>query len=607
MSADDHQLVGDDDARAEELVRVRLENETLSDVVAVVSFSADLEHVLERVVDLLTRASRCHACFIYLVADHQLRLRAASPVYRHLVGRLAFGVDEGLAGWTVRNRTAAFIHDNAKDDPRTNYVPELEEERFQSMVAVPIPSRAGQAIGAVVLHTVAPREFDEGILNVLERAASLVAGAIENAQLYEDARLRVGALTRLSSLAQEIAAVVRRADLYRVATSGVRTLLPCDICRLYEFDAEGQLRLVAADPPSSRSASAVEAGAGVLLDLLDSASGRPDAAQEALIEALELTEPPGAAMAVPLMAGAELLGALVVAAREPWVEHGTEMLRAAAHQVAVSLQRASLIERLTEENVVRDLFEALAAGNLELAAGRARAAGFDLERSHLVIDVRARVGANPSAWAKRAERIEEALRRAIPGAVCDIGPDGLRALLPVPGEKPAAMAPTTRMLDAFAVEYDVVVGTSDARRGAGAARRNLRDAADSARIAQALHNEPIVLPYRDTGAYRYLIGLIDEGGPEDHLQEAVQRIITYDLQRRSQLLTTLETYLEQGRAPAPTARVLMIHVNTLRQRLERIEKLAGLVLSDEDLVAVQLAIKLARVRRVPGTGARDAG
>src|SRR4051794_36477296 len=110
------EVIGED--LEEELLRVRLENETLSDVVSVVAFSPDLEHVLDRVVELLTRASRCHACFIYLAKDGELRLRAASPVYRHLVGRLAFGVDEGLAGWTVRNRTAAFIRENAKDDPR---------------------------------------------------------------------------------------------------------------------------------------------------------------------------------------------------------------------------------------------------------------------------------------------------------------------------------------------------------------------------------------------------------------------------------------------------------------------------------------------------------
>ena len=48
----------------------------------------------------------------------------------------------------------------------------------------------------VVLHTVAPREFDEGALTFLAHTASLVAGAIENARLYEDTRRRVEALTR---------------------------------------------------------------------------------------------------------------------------------------------------------------------------------------------------------------------------------------------------------------------------------------------------------------------------------------------------------------------------------------------------------------------------
>ena len=54
------------------------------------------------------------------------------------------------------------------------YVPELEEERFQSMVAVPILAKAGDVIGVVVLHTEAPREFDDDVLNFLVHTASLV-------------------------------------------------------------------------------------------------------------------------------------------------------------------------------------------------------------------------------------------------------------------------------------------------------------------------------------------------------------------------------------------------------------------------------------------------
>lgn len=578
------------------LRQVRLENETLSDVVSVVSFSADLDHILERVVDLLTRATDCHACFIYLTVEDELRLRAASPIYRHLVGRLAFSINEGLTGWTVRHRTSAFIRDNAQDDERTNYVPELEEERFQSMVSVPIPSRAGESIGAMVLHTVAPREFDVGILNVLERAASLVAGAIENARLYEDARDRVEALTRLSMLAQDVAGVVRRSELYQLATSGIRTLLPCDACRLYELDSDGQLRLASTDPPIEPSVTGVETGAAVLLDLLDSSGTRRVSAKDALAEALELAEPPRATMAVPVTAGDERLGVIVVASNDAWQDYSLEVLRAAAHQVAVSLKRAELIERLTEENVTRDLFDALEAGKLEAAVGCARATGFDLDRPHMIIDVRGRADAAMSSWDSGYERVESALRRSVPGVVCDLRHDSLCALLPLAGETPQVIAPTMRIVQALADEYGVIIGCSEARRGASEAQVSLHEATDSVRIARALRDQRTVLPYRATGAYRYLIGMIDGGGPNDHLREAIDKISAYDQQRRSQLLHTLEEYLARGRAPAATARALTIHVNTLRQRIERIEKLSGLDLYEEDLVALQLAIKLAHIR-----------
>ena len=80
--------------------------------------------------------------------------------------RVSFGVDQGLAGWACAKEPRPYPR-RGLDDERHHYVPELEEERFQSLVAIPIPSRAADAIGAIVLHTVAPREFDERILNVL--------------------------------------------------------------------------------------------------------------------------------------------------------------------------------------------------------------------------------------------------------------------------------------------------------------------------------------------------------------------------------------------------------------------------------------------------------
>jgi len=105
--------------------------DTLFGVIGVIASSPDLDRVLGGVVDVLTQATDCHACFVYLRRDGQLRLRAASRVYGHLVGVVAFPESEGLAGWVAQRNEPAFIRENALADPRTNFVPELEEEHFQ--------------------------------------------------------------------------------------------------------------------------------------------------------------------------------------------------------------------------------------------------------------------------------------------------------------------------------------------------------------------------------------------------------------------------------------------------------------------------------------------
>jgi len=579
-----------------ELERVRLENETLSGVVGVVSSGPDLAHILDRVVDLLTRATNSHACFVYLRSGEQLRLRAASPVYSHLVGRISFGSDEGLAGWSMREGRPAFIREGALDDPRTVYVAELEEERFQSMVSVPIPSRTGESIGAIVLHTVAPREFDEGILNVLSRAASLVAGAIENARLYEQARERVEALTRQAELARQIAAVSDRASLFTVASEGMRDLLGADVCRLYESDPEGGLRLAAASPPASEGEGGGEEEAALVLDLLESGlSGGPE--REALAALLGMHEAPAEAAAASLTAGGERLGVLVIAAREPWPDSAAEMMRALAHQVALALEKLELIARLTDENLARDFFDALATGELDLAAARSRAAGLDLERPHVLLELRPRAGEQDGEpWLELSETVERTVRRVLPGSVCDLGPAALRVLAPANSEDAAGARRVAAALAELAAARDLAIGASEARSGAAELSACLREARDAATIAAALLDRGEVMLYRDTGAYRYLIGLIERGGLDDHLGAAVERVAEYDRKRRSELLKTLDVYLDQGRSIAVTARALTIHVNTLRQRLERIETLAQLSLADEDLLALQLAVKLALIR-----------
>src|SRR4051794_16336723 len=122
-----------------EFDRLRRENETLSAAVELVGSSPDLGHVLDRTVDLLTRVSGCHACFVYLVAGDRLQLRAASPVYGRHVGRIEFGVDEGLAGWSGPHRQAAGNPGPAVGGPRTNIRPPPQGGRLPAIPPPPAP------------------------------------------------------------------------------------------------------------------------------------------------------------------------------------------------------------------------------------------------------------------------------------------------------------------------------------------------------------------------------------------------------------------------------------------------------------------------------------
>jgi GAF domain-containing protein len=585
------------DAAATESERLRRENETLSAVVGLVGSSPDLGHVLDRVVDLLTQVSGCHACFVYLVAGDRLQLRAASPVYGRHVGRIEFGVDEGLAGWSVRHRQAAVIQDRAMDDPRTNFVPELEEERFQSIAAVPVPSRSGEILGVIVLHTAAPHEFDESTLNVLPQTASLIAGTIENAKLYDEARGRVDALTRLSRLSERIAGVTQRADLYRAATTGIREMLPCDDCRLLELDPGGRLVIVAADPEHGAIIGAYDGTAEVLLEMLQSSPSETLRLRTVVGRVLGRDHPPEAALAVPVAAGSELLGALVVGAHEPWREHAEDLLRAVAHQIAVALKKSELIESLSEENTARELFGALEGERWEVAEARAHTLGRDLRAPHVLLD--ARPFGSPTFRLGEEARLERALRQAKPGTVCDTDGRRVRALIPARGAGVEAARALAAGLDAIGREHGVVLGVSTARRGPGGSRTALGEARDAATVALALLGGGGALLYGDMGAYRYLVGLVETGGPDDELRAAVQRLVEYDAARQTQLLTTLELFLTHGRSSTTTSRALTVHVNTLRQRLERIEALTGLDLDSQDLLALQLAIKVARLRK-PG-------
>jgi GAF domain-containing protein len=577
------------------LERVRRENQTLYAVIKTVSSSLALDRVLDGIVEIATDATDCHACFVYFVERDRLVLRAASPRYAHLVGQLEWGTDEGLTGWVARTKTAEFIREKALQDPRMKYVPELEEERFQSMVAVPILDKAGEVIGVIVLHTQAPREFEPDVLNFLVHTASLVAGAIENAQLYGEMRRRVDALTTLTQLSQSLASVTLREDLHDAVTRGARRLLGADVCQIWSLDTEAdELVLTVTDPTEAPESSPGEYRAALMLDL----HRRVHA--ERATTAVAGAEQDERVLVAPLAAGDEALGSLCCIARgRDFGEEDAELLHAVANQTAVGLKKAELIERLTAENIVKDMFEALSAGSVATAEAKAAEARCDLARPHVFLHMeRARGGAATPAWPEVSARVQARLRRLYRRTVFDARHDRVRALVPLPGGERDGAEPLALACDELAREHDLLIGLAGADSGASGARRRMREAADAARIARSLAAGGGAIAYDQLGAYRYLVHLELDEAPQDRYGQAVEALLEYDARRNAQLIDTLETFLGSRSSVASSARALYIHPNTVRQRLDRIEQITGIELRSADLLSLELALKVARLHRV---------
>jgi GAF domain-containing protein len=587
---------------ATQLGALREENRTLYGVIKLVSSSLEVAPMLQGVVDLATKATGCHACFIYLLDAGRLTIRAASPVFGDAVGNVQFSVQEGLTGWVARHRTPEFIRDQAMADPRMKYVALLEEERFQSMAAVPILSRAGETIGVIVLHTRAPHEFGEDTPKLLTHIASLVSGAIENAQLYDRERRRVDALTGLSELGQQVAAASGAETLAGVLVQGTAALLRADVCQLLRLDDDGDTLHLLASHPDRMGAPAPSSAAELMLA---GAEGRGDAASRAagkLWPGRRLKD----LIISPLSAGGERIGVLCAAAADEqrFGSEDAEMARAVAHLAAVAVKRAELIEGLTKANTIKDLFEALAAGDTVFAAGRAAEVRCDLTAPYVMLQAEPAGDREQgsSRWRSAAEALGLGLGELAPRSAVEAGPGPVRALLSfAPGRQPAVDVLLRRARE-LASRNGAVVGVSEPRGAPGEAAGAYREARDTATIAHALLRDGGAIAYSQVGAYRYLVQIGPRDAPRDRMREAVDRLIEYDRRRRTALLDTLERYLSERRSVIESARALYIHPNTLRQRLGRVEELTGLDLNGDDLLSLELAIKLARLHGRPGAG-----
>ena len=176
----------------------------LTDTIAAVNSSLDLQEVLEHVADGVSEALATDACFVYLYDERadELVLRAThGSRVEEMTRTPRMRPGEGITGAAAAERAPVMIPSKAHLDPRFKLFPNLPEDEYESILAVPILARE-KLEGALNVRTREPRVFTDAEIDLLVAIASQVAQTIEHAKLYEAAQRRVHELEALARISR---------------------------------------------------------------------------------------------------------------------------------------------------------------------------------------------------------------------------------------------------------------------------------------------------------------------------------------------------------------------------------------------------------------------
>ena len=307
-------------------------------------------------------------------------------------------------------------------------------------------------------------------------------------------------------------------------------------------------------------------------------------------------------VSVPLRVADSAVGELRYrAAQEP----DPAIARMVSTLLALELERARAPEWASEEAAAGFVRAALSRDVTDRGDIIARAAelGADLEAGAGVLIARATPrAAQAGDWRGRVLTVAlRALRSAAPGSLgfLDDGDSAqVAALVPAEDDERLRRAGTAleRELAESLPGFSVTIGRS--RRAADPV--DIHRAGHEARLAVNVGEAEgrAQLAFEDTGAYRLLLPAMSEDPAEleRFYAETIEPLAAYDEQYETELVNTIEAYLENDGNVAATAKRLFTHRHTVRYRLERAKELCGHdVSSTEGRERLSLGLKAMRV------------
>src|SRR5918911_2873827 len=156
----------------------------------------DPQELMELIIRETTSAMGTDVCSIYLLqpSGKELLLSATNGLNERMVGKVTMRVGEGVTGWVAQTREPLVVPDVATD-PHWKWVPRLDQQRFRSMLSVPIES-GPRLVGVLNVQTVEHRSFTDADIQMLRAIAGQMAGIIERSQLQRRMETQLAEIRR---------------------------------------------------------------------------------------------------------------------------------------------------------------------------------------------------------------------------------------------------------------------------------------------------------------------------------------------------------------------------------------------------------------------------
>ncbi|MEZ5152536.1 PucR family transcriptional regulator [Rhodococcus zopfii] len=250
-------------------------------------------------------------------------------------------------------------------------------------------------------------------------------------------------------------------------------------------------------------------------------------------------------------------------------------------------------ERLvsTRSGLTQHLIRSLLDGTAEDVAATQRALGYELDGTHLAVDV-----ALPSARPGQISRFDETRQllastwpRA-PKISMPTGESSVCTWITVDGEAPQFLSRLSSVVTSSPLPMQVVVGLPG--QGVEGFRRTYRQAARlRALAASADPAPPKIVTFHEVAP----IALLTEDiGDLTVFVADTLGALAVDTVRTAELRETLRVYLSCHRSPAATAEKMSVHRNTVRYRIQQITDEFGYVVDGTEPYVLISALEICR-------------